>query len=198
MHVSGNLQTAACAVMVLCSVGSEAADGRAPRADIEELVVSAYRETGAERLPAGVTVFDRETIGDTGVQHFQELIDLVPNLNFSGDGNRARYLQIRGIGELEQYEGAPNPSVGFLIDDIDLSGLGSAATLFDTDQIEVLSGPQGTRYGANALAGLIYVKSADPTDAFESRVEATAGSDHTYALGGMASGPLGEGAGFRI
>ena len=31
-----------------------------------------------------------------------------------------------------------NPSVGFLIDDIDFSGLGMAATMFDIDQVEVL------------------------------------------------------------
>lgn len=170
----------------------------APAPQREELVVSTFRETGAGRLPASVTVLDRETIRATVVQHFEELIEMVPNLNYSGDGNRARYLQIRGIGELEQYQGAPNPSVGFIIDDIDLSGLGSAATLFDVDQVDVLRGPQGTRLGANALAGLIYVKSAEPADEFESRVEATAGSDDTYALGGMVTGPLGDRAGYRL
>jgi len=61
---------------------------------------------------------------------------LVPNLNWAGDTSRPRYFQIRGIGELQQYQGAPNPSVGFLIDDIDFSGLGTAATLFDVDHID--------------------------------------------------------------
>ncbi|MGI9342862.1 MAG: TonB-dependent receptor [Gammaproteobacteria bacterium] len=164
---------------------------------VDELVVSAFRETGAERLPASITVLDGDLIRDTTLQHFQELIEFVPNLNFSGDGNRARYLQIRGIGELEQYQGAPNPSVGFLVDDIDLSGVGSAATLFDAEQVDVLRGPQGTRHGANALAGLIFVKSADPTEQFESRLEATAGTQDTFALGGMISGPVGERAGYR-
>lgn len=176
----------------------QAADDPGDTVVIDELVVSTFRETGAERLPSSITVLDGQMIRDTTVQHFQELIELVPNLNYSGDGNRARYLQIRGIGELEQYEGAPNPSVGFIIDDIDLSGLGSAATLFDAEQVDVLRGPQGTRFGANALAGLVYVKSGDPTPEFESRFEATAGTEDTWALGGGLSGPLGERAGYRL
>jgi iron complex outermembrane receptor protein len=164
----------------------------------DELVISAFRDTGPERLATSITVLGSDVIGQSSVQHFEELIQLVPNLNYSGDGNRARYFQVRGIGELEQYAGAPNPSVGFIIDDIDLSGLGSAATLFDADQVDVLRGPQGTRFGANALAGLIFVKSADPAEKFESRLEVTAGSHDTYALGGMLSGPVGDSAGYRL
>jgi outer membrane receptor protein involved in Fe transport len=130
---------------------------------IEEIVVTAdFRERSASEIPASVTTFDAEAVAQLAVQHFEELINVVPNLNWSGDGHRARYLQIRGVGELEQYQGAPNPSVGFLIDDIDFSGIGTIATTFDIDRIEVLRGPQGTRYGANALAGLVYVQSALP------------------------------------
>ena len=103
---------------------------------IDEIVVTAdFRGRTASELPASVTVLSAEQIQALAVQHFEEIINTVPNLNWSGDGNRARYFQIRGVGELEQYQGAPNPSVGFLIDDIDFSGIGSVATLFDMQQI---------------------------------------------------------------
>ena len=155
---------------------------------IDEIVVTAdFRERAAADLPASVTVLDREEIEQRSVQHFEELVNAVPNLNWSGDGHRARYFQMRGVGELEQYQGAPNPSVGFLIDDIDFSGIGTVATLFDMQQIEVLRGPQGTRYGANALAGLIYMRSAEPTVDFDAKVEVQAGDDGMLA-GGFAVG----------
>ena len=132
---------------------------------VEEIVVTAdFRGRSSAEMPASITILDRDTIEQSAVQHFEELIFVIPNLNWSGDGNRARHFQIRGAGELEQYEGAPNPSVGFLIDDIDFSGIGSVATLFDIQRIEILKGPQGSRYGANALAGLIFMQSVDPTD----------------------------------
>ena len=96
---------------------------------IDEIIVKAdYRGRKANELPASVTVVDAEQIRALAVQHFEEIINTVPKLNWSGEGNRARYFQIRGVGELEQYQGAPNPSVGFLIDDIDFSGIGTVAT----------------------------------------------------------------------
>jgi iron complex outermembrane receptor protein len=155
---------------------------------IEEIVVTAdFRERPASEVPASVTILETSEIEQLAVQHFEELIDIVPNLNWSGDGHRARYLQIRGVGELEQYQGAPNPSVGFLVDDIDFSGIGTIATTFDIERIEVLRGPQGTRYGANALAGLVYVQSAMPSAERDGRLQFTAGDDDTLA-GGLAVG----------
>ena len=78
-----------------------------------------------------------------GLQHFGDVLGLVPNLNWSAGTSRPRYFQLRGIGELEQFQGAPNSSVGFLIDDIDFSGIGMPATLFDVSQVEVLRGSAG-------------------------------------------------------
>ncbi len=151
---------------------------------IEEIVVTAdYRERALSELPTSATVLDADEIDALAVQHFEELTAVVPNLNWSGDGNRARYLQIRGVGELEQYEGAPNPSVGFLIDDIDFSGIGTVGTLFDIERVEVLRGPQGSRYGANALAGLVYLRSTRPTPEANGRVEVGAGSDDLWSAG---------------
>ncbi len=103
---------------------------------VEEIIVTAdYRERAVSELPASISILNFETINEAAVQHFEELIQHVPNLNWSGDGNRARYIQIRGVGELAQYQGAPNPSVGFVIDDIDFSGIVTIATLFDIDRI---------------------------------------------------------------
>ena len=116
---------------------------------LQEVVVSAtlLRDQPIQSVPASITVLDAATLQAAGQQHFEDVLGLVPNLNWSGDTNRPRFFQIRGIGELDEYQGAPNPSVGFLIDDIDFSGIGTVGTLFDMDRIEVLRGPQGTRYG---------------------------------------------------
>ena len=158
---------------------------------LEEIIVTAdFRERSVAEVPLSITVLDRAMIEQAAVQHFEELIYTLPNINWSGDGNRARFFQIRGVGELEQYEGAPNPSVGFLIDDIDFSGIGTVATLFDIQQIEVLRGPQGSRYGANALAGLIFVQSVDPTDEWTGMARLTAGQDGIVAGGVAFGGPV--------
>lgn len=158
---------------------------------LEEIVVtSQLRITTLDDINSSITVLDAEFIESVTVQHFEELSQFVPNLNWSGEGARARYFQIRGIGELEQYEGAPNASVGFIVDDIDFSAIGGVATLFDVQQVEVLRGPQGTRYGANALAGLIYMRTNDPGDEFEAYSEVTVGNDDTLAIGGAVGGPV--------
>ena len=161
-----------------------------PPPDVEIVVRASFRDTVARDVPASVVVLDADTVTDVGVQHFENLSELAPNLNFSGEGNRAKYWQIRGIGERAQYDGAPNPSVGFVIDDVDFSGIGGIATMWDVDQVEVLRGPQGTRYGANALAGMVYVRSAPPPLRFEGNAEVTIGGDDAQAAGLAVGGPI--------
>jgi iron complex outermembrane recepter protein len=164
-----------------------------PQQPLDEIVVTAaLRPVSLTETAGSVSVLNDQTLRDAGQQHFEDVLPLVPNLNWAGDTSRPRYFQIRGIGELQQYQGAPNPSVGFLIDDIDFSGLGSAATLFDVDHIEVLHGPQGTLYGANALAGLIYVKSAEPSDEFHGRAEVDVGDYNERSYGAVITGPVSD------
>jgi iron complex outermembrane recepter protein len=170
---------------------------QSPEAPEEIIVTAEFRAMRIEELPVSVSVLDAATLRATTEQHFEEALRQVPNLNLSGEGSRARYFQLRGVGELEQYEGAPNPSIGFIVDDIDFSGLGSIGTLFDVDRVEVLRGPQGTRYGANALGGLIYMRSAGPPDQLAADFEATSGSDGTRGLGAAVGAPLGDELGFR-
>ena len=167
---------------------------------LEEVVISAsLRSTPLRDLPQSATVLDSPTLRAAGVQHFEDVLGLIPGLSWASGTSRPRYFQIRGIGETEQYQGAPNPSVGFLIDDIDFSGVGMPATLFDLDRIEVLRGPSSTVYGANALAGLISVRSRDPGRAFELGGEATAGDYGTAALGLVVGDGRADGtAGWRL
>lgn len=163
-----------------------------PPGPLEEVVVSEFRQSSQLELDSSITVLNRETIQSASLQNFEELIALVPNMNFSGDGSRARYFQMRGIGELEQYEGAPNPSIGFIIDDIDLSGVGGISSVFDIQRVEVLRGPQATRFGASALAGLVYMQSAEPKSDFSLNAEVLAGNDQTFAAGVAVGGRMTE------
>ena len=174
------------AVLLLCLLSV-----RVPAAEtIDEIIVSAdFRGRSTMELPASISVLDAEHIEQLATQHFEELVNVIPNLNWSGDGHRARYFQIRGVGELEQYQGAPNPSVGFLVDDIDFSGIGTIATLFDIERVEVLRGPQGSRYGANALGGLVYMQSTLPGAERNGRLHLSVGDDDAYSAGIAFSGP---------
>ena len=165
----------------------------------EVVVTGTYRPAAEIDVPASISVLDAATLKEAGQQHLEDVLPLIPNLNWAGDTSCPRYFQIRGIGELEQYQGAPNPSVGLLIDDVDFSGLGCAVTLFDMDHIEVLRGPQGMRYGANALGGLIYAQSAEPADTLGGRVELGAGNYGERSYGAVLTGPVPDlDSGFRL
>ncbi|HEU4781462.1 MAG TPA: TonB-dependent receptor plug domain-containing protein, partial [Steroidobacteraceae bacterium] len=161
---------------------------------LDEVVVTAeLRDRNLSDLAASATVLDARTLEAAGVQHFQDVLALVPNLNWSSGTSRPRFFQLRGIGELSQWQGAPNPSVGFLIDGIDFSGIGMPATLTDVERIEVLRGPQGTAYGANALAGLIAVNTRAPRREQELNANVSFGDYGSRGMSGVLGGPVGDG-----
>ena len=149
----------------------------------KEIIVRAgLSDESLQKVASSVTIITGDHIRETGADHFQSLTEQIPNLNWAGGTSRPRYFQIRGIGERSHYfgEGPPNFSVGFVLDDMDLSGLGMVGLLYDIDQIEIFKGPQSSVYGPNAMAGLISLKSTDPTDHFEMRTSTSFGSDNHY------------------
>lgn len=167
--------------------------------DIETITVtSSFNQKSLAQVPTSVAVIGEQKINDQAIQHFEEVIQNIANFNFSGGTSRPKYLQIRGVGERSEYRGAPNSSVGFIVDDIDLSGLGMAASMYDVQQVEVLRGPQGARFGANALAGLVYVKSNEATQTSEHGFKATAGNDDLINLAGYSSGAISEDLSYRV
>jgi len=165
---------------------------------IEEVVVTAeFRPVTAAEVPGSVSVLSPDANGDL-INHLDELLSRAANVNLTSGASRARFIQIRGIGERSQFVEPLNPSVGLLVDGVDLSGLGGAATLFDVQQIEVLRGPQGTLYGANALAGLINVVTPEATEDLSGFLQIDGGNYGARGVGAVLSGPVTDEIGFRI
>ncbi len=127
---------------------------------LETVQVSAdFRELDLQQIPSAITVVGSDDIQNRNADHIESILSLAPNVNFAAGSSRGRFFQIRGIGERSQFIDPVNHSVGLIVDGIDLTGMGGAASLFDTEQVEIFRGPQGTAFGANALAGLINIKS---------------------------------------
>ncbi len=149
-----------------------------------------FREANIQQSTSSVTVVTPVEIQERDAQNIEDVIGLMPNVNAASGGATAHYYQIRGIGERGQFSTPLNPSVGVLVDDFDYSRIGAAATMFDVNQVEVLRGPQGTRFGSGALAGVIQVQTNEASLEPSARVEATVGSHNTYAGGVMLNGPI--------
>ena len=166
---------------------------------IEEIVVTAdFREADLQLVPASVSVVGAEALRRRSAQHVDQVLNMTPNVNFAAGASRGRFVQIRGVGERSQFKDPLDPSVGLIVDGVDLSGIGLAGTLFDVEQVEVLRGPQGTRYGSSAMGGLVLLKSHAPTESFEGKISSGAGNYGRWHVGGVLSGPLADGVAGRL
>jgi outer membrane receptor protein involved in Fe transport len=167
---------------------------------LEEIIVTAgFRDLALMTSPGSATVIDETVLRERAARHLESILNVTPNVSYASGASRARFIQIRGVGDLEQFVDPKHfPSVGISVDDIDLGGTANAAMLFDTEQVEILRGPQGTRFGTSALAGLVNVRGRRPSDSFEGYVEAGVADYGTHTVGGAISGPLGKSAGARL
>jgi iron complex outermembrane receptor protein len=187
-------------VTLLAAVPAAPAAG-APRSTgvLEEIVVTGeFRDTRLLDTPSSVSVVSLEQEQAGALKHLEEILGWLPNVNLASGASRARFVQIRGIGERGQFAEPLNPSVGLILDGVDLSGIGTTATLFDVDQIEVLRGPQGTLFGANALAGVINVTTNDPAETFYRSLVLDGGNYGARGIGAVVSGPLNDAWGYRL
>lgn len=162
------------------------------------IIQAELQETDLYELPASVTVISDEDIERNNAEHLTELLNLAPNVNFSTGASRGRFIQIRGIGERSQFIEPVNPSVGVILDGIDLTGIPLAATTLDVKQLEILRGPQGTLYGANALAGLINVTSHNPRDTFYTKITAGIEEYDGRSVFATVSNTTANGLGYRF
>jgi len=163
----------------------------AEEVDLDPIVVGAdFRSEKLSQTAASVVVIGEDQLYDKSDKAFVETIASIPNVNFTAGASKAKYIQIRGIGERSQFETPMNPSVGLIVDGIDYSQNVLGASLFDVKQIEVFRGSQGTTFGANALAGVVLVESNKPTEEAGGHLEMTVGNYNKQAIGLVINAPI--------
>lgn len=166
---------------------------------IDEIIVSAdFRDASLMETAASISVIDSRTIAQRQARHLEQVLNVAPNVNFSSGASRGRFIQIRGIGERSQFIEPLNPSVGIMVDGIDFTGIAGAATTMDIQQVEILRGPQGTLYGANALAGLVYLQSNQPSELTRGNLEVSVGDYNSQTISGALGGAINQDLGYRV
>ncbi|CAB9493123.1 TonB-dependent receptor [Alteromonas macleodii] len=167
--------------------------------DIERVVVSGdFRQTTLDQLSASATILDQERLRSRQPSHIDSVLNSIPNVNFAAGASRGRFVQIRGIGERSQFAEPINPSVSFIVDEFDFSGLAAAGIIFDTKQLEVYRGPQATLYGTGALAGAVKLSSNNVGSDAPDYVEARIGNKDSYRVEGATGDDINSDWGYRV
>lgn len=128
---------------------------------LEEVIVTAQRiEQLAQDVPISMVVIENRNLVDANVFSFEDTIALTPGISVQA-GLQSAAIRIRGVGERGFAVGAQ--SVQIYVDEVARFQPGSIfSTLVDIDQIELLRGPQGTLYGANAVGGAYNITTRRP------------------------------------
>ncbi|MBL4910570.1 MAG: TonB-dependent receptor [Alteromonadaceae bacterium] len=156
------------------------------KGDLEVIMVTASKRlTGLQETPIAVTVISSQAIEQTESLDLQDLQTLVPTLRVTPLQRSANTgFAIRGFGNGTNNTGI-EPSVGIFIDGVYRSRAASQiGDLPRLQQIEVLSGPQSTLFGKNASAGVISIRTQEPSYDFEGKVEAGIGNYNQRLLKG--------------
>lgn len=158
--------------------------------ELEKIVVTATkRNVVFQDSDSSVTLLGINDIQEARVRDFTRIDDLVPNVQFSEDGqNGSVFITVRGVES--------NPFIvnraAVYIDGIPFREL-SNSVLNQVESVEVLRGPQATLYGANTESGLILIQTKKPTETTEGNIRMTAtgfASGNTFEADGSISGPL--------
>jgi len=187
-----------------CGGAALAQQDRASSSTIEEVVVTASRRAESTRdVASAITALTGDDLERINASQFEDFATHTPGLSYSTAGAGRNVVAIRGVTSGGRQASA---GVGVYIDDVPIgssssfSGGSNAAdyNVFDLDRIEVLSGPQGTLYGANALGGLIkYVTTPPDRDSFgglgQAEVSETRYGRTNTALRAALNAPLLEG-----
>ena len=168
---------------------------------IEEIIVVARNtEETLQEAPVAVSALGEDTIDAFRIDEATDLLSRIPALNVSVGGSGAgAQITLRGVGS-SFISNAFDSAVALNYDGISVSTqrlLQSA--FFDVDQVAVLKGPQSLYFGKAASAGVLSLRSANPTDEWEASLKASYEfEEEGTTFGGYISGPITETLGVRV
>ncbi|WP_125720195.1 TonB-dependent receptor [Pseudoalteromonas rubra] len=187
-------------ISLLAALSNQAAADELPTAaPLETIEVTGdFQRESLQTLSASASVMGEVEMTHRGASYLDELLNSTANVNFTAGASRGRFVQIRGVGLRSQFVDPITPSVGMLVDGINYSGLGGSALLFDIDQVTLYRGPQGTRFGADAMGGIIDLQSHAPTQDSALKLRVGAGNYNSYEAGLAAGTGLTDSTAGRI
>ena len=137
--------------------------GAQTQATFEEVVVTARKkEEGLQSVPLSVSALGEETLEEKGINVFEDYLLQLPGVTAGGSGPGQSTIYIRGLASTTPNlttagVGGLAPNVSFYLDEQPLAYPGRNLDVYaaDVSRIEVLSGPQGTLFGASSQAGVV-------------------------------------------
>ena len=198
----------AAAVAAACSISSVVliAPPALAQETLEEVVVTATRRTeSVQDVPMAITVLGQEQLTDMNITDMEDYMQVLSNTSYISLGPGSGNIYIRGISSGGESGLGANPSVAVYLDEQPVTSVGAYLNphIFDVNRIELLAGPQGTTFGANAQSGAIRIMTNQP-DANEFSAgfnvdgnQPTSG-DIGYLAEGFVNAPLGERAALRV
>ena len=130
---------------------------------IEEVIVTATkRPESMQDIPVAVSALQEETLDQMGVSNFEDYLLQMPNVTAGGSGPGQNTIYIRGVASTTPALTTAGvaglaPNVALYLDEQPLSQPGRNLDVYAADlaRVEVLSGPQGTLFGASSQAGTV-------------------------------------------
>ncbi len=127
-----------------------------------------------------------------GVTNTADLTKIVSGFNYTLTQYGTPVFTIRGVG-FQDTSLAASPTVSVYRDEIPIPfAIETAGAALDVERVEVLKGPQGTLFGANATGGAVNYIANKPTDHPAEGFDASIGRFGRIDLQGYISGPLSE------
>ena len=182
-----------------------------PTRGIETVVVTASkRSESAQDVAIPVQAMTGEGLRDLGVETFDEYVSFLPNVANAGNGPGKKEIYLRGSateqsGVTVSTQQGSAPGVALYVDEQPVSFGGRNLDVYaaDLERIEVLSGPQGTLFGASSQSGNLRLITRKPDAAgfsagFNARYAATQGGADSAAAAAFVNLPLGTDLAVRL